>query len=104
MKAGIATAARMPMIATTIINSMRVNPRLACLMSFIYEVQSNGCAAAKYPDLRQVVPRRAEECHSRGEKRPAAEAASRKNPRIADRECLAPTSPANGVPRHDLAS
>src|SRR5262245_56977386 len=53
MKAGIATAARMPMIATTIINSMRVNPRLACLMSFIVETESNGCAAANCPDLRQ---------------------------------------------------
>src|SRR5215468_10311062 len=71
MKAGIATAARIPMIATTIINSMRVNPRLACLMSFICGTQSNVRAAANCLDLRQEMPRRAEECHLRGEKRPA---------------------------------
>src|SRR3954451_4148554 len=50
MKAGIATAARMPMIATTIINSIRVTPRCAFLGSFMSNTSSNGCAVANLLD------------------------------------------------------
>src|SRR5690242_20598868 len=41
MKAGMATAAWMPMIATTIISSIRVKPRAAVLLSFLIIVSSS---------------------------------------------------------------
>src|SRR3954469_22189687 len=56
MNAGIATAARMPTIATTIINSMRGKPREGRLFRFIYGTLSNGYAGVNCWDLRAPDP------------------------------------------------
>jgi hypothetical protein len=61
----------MPMIATTIINSMRVKPRWTFLRSFMGEHYSNGRAAANSRDQSRAASRGAEECHFRAQNYPS---------------------------------
>src|ERR1041385_995598 len=63
MKAGIATAARMPMIATTIINSMRVNPFwIFFILSIATPWRDRLGASAAPSEVEQIGSTRSQKC------------------------------------------